>query len=162
MKTKRLTKCSMEYMSILFLIWQVVDYYAVLFHVDAGENPTTTISKLLEKDGISYVRLSFPKTEYVSYGCKLVQKMKRVYNEYLRYCLLPDQKLLKPFSAGSSIHDIMESLYVDLVYEDDTYINMDIVYIDNLEAYNYVRADESKPVLIDETTSKEDDDLWDF
>ena len=141
MSKKRLT--SMEYLAILFIVWQLVDYYSVLFQVDAGSNPAETITRLLEKDGITYLRLSFPKVEREPYG-RRVFKMKRIYNEYLRYALLPAQDILKPFSAGSDYADIIEPLYVDMVYEDDTHINLNVVYIDNLEAYNYVRHDEIK------------------
>lgn len=143
MSKKRLTKCSMEYLTILFIVWQLVDYYSVLFQVDAGSNPAETITRLLEKDGITYLRLSFPKVEREPYG-RRVFKMKRIYNEYLRYALLPEQDILKPFSAGSDYADIIEPLYVDMVYEDDTHINLNVIYIDNMEAYTYVRNDEIK------------------
>ena len=76
MKTKRLTQGCMEYMSILFYIWQLVSYYSVLFYIDAGDNPASTYAKLLEKDGISYVRLSFPKSVSSIYGCKILKKIK--------------------------------------------------------------------------------------
>ena len=36
----------------------------------------------------------------------------------------------------------MEPLYVDMVYEDENMIHLDVIYVDNPIAYDYVREDE--------------------
>lgn len=140
--TQKLTKYSLEYHMIIYYIWQLVDYYSVLFNVDTSQAPSEIITKLMQAEGISYIRFSFPKAERKSYGA-LVRHMKQVYNQYLRYVLLPQQRILKPFCADADdIYGMLEALYVNLVFEDDGYIYLDVIYVDNYDAYNHVRNDE--------------------
>lgn len=140
--TKRLSKYRLEYHMIIYIIWRLVDYYATLFSVDTSNPATQTINKLYTVGDISYVRCSFPKAENKDYGT-LVLRMKHVYNEYLRYALLPEQQILKPFFANKNdIYSMLEALYVDVVYEDNSYINLDVIYVDNMKAYKHVRRDE--------------------
>ncbi len=141
MKKERLKTSSLEYLAILFIIWQLIDYYSKTYRIDAGNNPAQTIAKIMEFDGISYVRLSFPKIEQENYF-GLVFEMKQVFNDYLRFVLLPEQKILKPFLAGNDYRCLMEPLYVKEIFEDDRYINLDVIYIDNMKAYTCAWSDE--------------------
>ncbi|MBQ8246375.1 MAG: hypothetical protein IJZ42_04515 [Lachnospiraceae bacterium] len=141
MKKERLKTSSLEYLAILFIIWQLVDYYSKTYRIDAGNDPARTIAKIMEFDGVSYVRLSFPKIEQEHYF-RLVFEMKQVFNDYLRYVLLPEQKILKPFLAGNDYRSLMEPLYVKDIFEDDSYINLDVIYIDNMKAYTCAWSDE--------------------
>lgn len=139
---KRLSKYSLEYHMIIYIIWQLVDYYSILFSVDTSQAPSEIITRLMQTKGISYIRFSFPKVERVEYKA-VVLKMKHVYNQYLRYVLLPHQDVIRPFCAdGDAIYGMLEALYVNMVFEDDSYINLDVIYVDNFEAYNHVRNDE--------------------
>ena len=137
----RLEKTNFKYLTILHIIWQLVSYYGKLFQTIAGNDPATTPAKIREENGITYITFSFPKV-LNSQRNYTVLEMREIYNEYLRLILCPQQNILLPFQRGSEIHNIMEPLYVDMVYEDETTIYLDVIYIDNPIAYDYVRNDE--------------------
>lgn len=142
---KRLQKIDLIYLHILYVVWQLVDYYSVLFRVDAGEDPAKIPAEIGLKDGVSYLRFTFPKIDEMrDYS---VLEMLDIYNDYLRIKLLPEQDLLKPFCNGTGLYDMVESLYVDKVYEIEGYLYLEVIYIDNTLAFNYMRAKE-KEILI--------------
>ena len=68
--------------------------------------------------------------------------MKDIFNEYLRYVFLPNQEWIPPYQNGTGIYDLIESLYIDMVCIADSYILLDVVYIDNPLAFKYVREQE--------------------
>ena len=140
---KRLQKTDIEYLQILHILWQLVDYYSKLFQIMAGDEPTKLHTKLYEHDGITHIQVIFPKVQNVERSYSVLE-MKDIFNEYLRYVLLPHQQLLYPYHNGNNLYDYLEPLYVDIVYEDSGYINLDVIYIDNLLAYKYVRKQEEK------------------
>lgn len=137
----RLQKTNFEYLSILFIIWKLVSYYGELFQVVAGDDPATIPAKIREENGITYIHFCFPKV-LNSFRGYTVLDMREKYNEYLRIVLLPAQKELPPYQGGTGIHHLMEPLYVDMVYEDENMIHLDVIYVDNPIAYDYVREDE--------------------
>lgn len=138
---KRLSTYSLEYHMIIFYIWTLTDYYSTLFSIDTSNPATQTINKLYTVGDISYIRCSFPKAEIKDYGT-LVLRMKHVFNEYLQFAILPDS-ILKPFCADADDkYGMLEALYVDVVFEDNSYINLDVIYVDNMKAYKHVRRDE--------------------
>lgn len=138
----KLSKYSLEYHMIIFYVWQLVDYYSNLFAVDTSQAPSETITRLMRINGMDYVRFSFPKAEDKKYGT-LVLRMKYVYNQYLRYAILPEQKILKPFLADrNDIYSMVEALYVEKVFEDNRFINLDVIYINSMKAFKHVRKDE--------------------
>ena len=138
---KKLQKTDIEYLQILHILWQLVDYYSKLFQIIAGNNPAKISDKLYEADGISHIQVNFPKVQNVE-RTYTVLEMKDIFNEYLRYVLLPHQQLLYPYHNGNNLYDYLEPLYVDMVYEDSGYINLDVVYVDNLLAYKHVKSKE--------------------
>lgn len=141
MNTKRLSQCSPEYLAILYIIWQLVSYYGKLFQVIAGNEPAKTIARITQEDGITHIYFSYPKVQNSERGYTVLE-MRDIYNDYLRMVLLPAQKSIVPFHGGKELYEVVESLYVNLVYEDSGYINLDIIYVDNPIAYKYVREDE--------------------
>lgn len=138
----KLSKYSLEYHMIIFYVWQLVDYYSNLFAVDTSQAPSETITRLMRINGMDYVRFSFPKAEDKKYGT-LVLRMKYVYNQYLCYAILPEQKILRPFIADKNdIYSMVEALYVERVFEDNSFINLDVIYINSMKAFKHVRKDE--------------------
>ena len=138
---KKLKKTDIEYLHILHVIWQLADYYSKLFQFIAGNDPAKIPTRLYELDGITHICVNFPKVQNVERNYSVL-KMKEIFNEYLRYALLPNQQGLKPYLDSKNLHDYLEPLYIDLVYEDSGYINIDIIYIDNNVAYKHVKQEE--------------------
>lgn len=137
---KRLVKTDFMYLQILYSIWRLVLYYAHLFQIDVKE-PTKTIADITQKDGITHLQIQFNRIENSEVEHTPLE-MKDIFNEYLRYVLLPNQKLIPPYQNGTGIYDLIESLYIDMVYLADSYILLDVVYIDNPLAFKYVREQE--------------------
>lgn len=140
---KRLEKTDLIYLHILYVIWQLVDYYSALFKVDAGQDPAKIPTEIRVKDGITYLRFSFPKilNEQTKYP---VLQMRDIYNDYLRINLLPAQNVIRPFSNGSAVYDIVEALFVDSVFENESDLFLEVVYVDNSLAFHYVRNKEKE------------------
>lgn len=145
---KRLQKTDYQFLSIIYAIWNLVNYYGKLFQVDAGDEPMKTSVKLSEKNGITILHFTFNQTFTKEYRYA-PDKMKQIYNEYLRYAILPSIDNLKPFIGGSGIYDIMEPLYIDRIVADMDLIHIDVIYIDNRQAFKYVQSDEKSNLLVE-------------
>ena len=134
--TKKLTKDKIEYLHILHAGWSTASYYSRLFGMDAGDEPAEIQTYLLEREGITSVRFKFPSCdsdkEY-SFG-----EIREIMQQHLQYCILPSDKILRPYMGGSTIYDIVEPLYIDRVEESKGIWRIDIVYVDNPLAYKYV------------------------
>ena len=104
--------------------------------MDAGDEPAEIQTYLLEREGITSVRFKFPSCdsdkEY-SFG-----EIREIMQQHLQYCILPSDKILRPYMGGSTIYDIVEPLYIDRVEESKGIWRIDIVYVDNPLAYKYV------------------------
>lgn len=137
----RLTKKSPEYLYILYIIFQLIEYFGKLFKIDAGECPTDIPTQLYEKEGITTLTFSFPKIIGEQRGYTVLQ-IQTILNDYLRIVLLPSQKFLNPYKNGRSIYDMIEPLYVDSVIEDESNIYLDVIYIMSPLEYSYVREQE--------------------
>lgn len=133
---KKLTKDKIEYLHILHAGWRTASYYSRLFGMDAGDEPAEMQTYLLEREGITSVRFKFPSCdsdkEY-SFG-----EIREIMQQHLQYCILPGDKILRPYMGGSTIYDIVEPLYIDRVEESKGIWRIDIVYVDNPLAYKYV------------------------
>ena len=137
----RLTKKSPEYLHILYIIFQLVEYFGKLFKIDAGECPTDIPTQISEKEGITTLTFSFPKIIGEKRGYTVLA-MQTILNDYLRIVLLPSQKYLQPLKNGRSIYDIIEPLFIDSVIEDERNINLDVIYVTSPLEYSYVREQE--------------------
>ncbi|MBE5852655.1 MAG: hypothetical protein E7299_06855 [Lachnospiraceae bacterium] len=137
---KRLSKTDFMYLQILYAIWRLVMYYSHLFQIDVKE-PAKTVADITQKDGVTHLQITFSRIENSEIEYSALE-MKDIFNEYLRYVLLPNQKLIPPYQNGTGIYDLIESLYIDMVYLADSYILLDVVYIDNPLAFKYVREQE--------------------
>lgn len=137
---KRLAKTDLRYLQILYAVWRLVVYYAYLFQLDVKE-PAKTVADITQKAGVTHLQITFNRIENSEVEHSALE-IKDIFNEYLRYVLLPSQKLIPPYQNGTGIYDLIESLYIDEVYLADSYILLDVVYIDNPLAFKYVREQE--------------------
>ena len=137
---KRLQKTDFMYLQIIYFIWRLVLYYAHLFQLDVKE-PAQTIANITQKDGITHLQIQCNRIENSELEHTALE-MKDIFNEYLRYVLLPNQNLIKPYQNGTGIYDLIEPLYIDMVCIAESYIILDVVYIDNPLAFKYVRDKE--------------------
>lgn len=138
MKT-RLTKESIEYLHILHAIWCVVSYYANLFGIDPWENPTKIPVDMVEKNGMTVFRFRFYSVPTPTDRDYRFGEIAEIMQEYLQYCILPEQTTLRPYVGGSSIYDIVEPLYIDRVEEFDGQWGIHVIYVDNPLAFAYVQ-----------------------
>lgn len=137
----KITKKSLEYLYIIYLIFSLVDYYGKLFSLDAGESPADIPVDIFEENNITFLRFSFSKIGDDRRGHTIFD-MQKIYNEYLNIVLLPSQNFLKPYKNGPGIYDIIEPLYVDSIFENEDTLFLDIVYINSPLSYAYVREQE--------------------
>ena len=137
---ERLTKQSITYLHILHVVWVLVSYYTRLFGIDAGEEPAQMKTFLIEREGITFVRFKFTSCDTLTGKEYSLEKIREIMQEYLQYCILPEQTILCPYMGGSTIYDIVEPLYIDRVEESKGIWRIDIVYVDNPLAFQYVKS----------------------
>lgn len=137
---KRLQKTDLQYLHVIYTIWRLVLYYAHLLQIEVTE-PLKTISKITEDNGVTHIHLQYKRIENSEIEYSPLE-IKDIFNEYLRYVLLPHQSLIPPYQNGTGIYDAVESLYIYMVLLEDSYIHLDVVYIDNPLAFKQVRSDE--------------------
>lgn len=133
-----LTKQQLIYLCILHIVWVMADYYSALFGIDAYECPTDIPCDIFEEEEKTVLRFTFrscaPDSRYS------VLDMAEIMQDYLQFCLLPQQTELKPYQGGTSQYDIVEPLFVSSVQHLKTWYEIDVVYVDNPVAYQYVKA----------------------
>lgn len=133
---KRLSKKSLTYLHILHVIWQLVDYYSNLFLIDAGECPCDIPVRIMEYEGKTFLRFTFnalpEKQEKYS-----VFDIAELMQEYLQYCLLPEQTFLCPYKGGTSLYDTVEPLFIDSVIAFDGFYWIDVLWINNPISFKY-------------------------
>lgn len=134
---KKLTKDKIEYLHILHAGWSTASYYSRLFGIYSWESPTEIPVNLIEKDGITILRFAFHSFDILPEKYSL-EETREIMQQYLQYCILPSDKILRPYMGGSTIYDIVEPLYIDRVEESKGIWRIDIVYVDNPLAYKYI------------------------
>lgn len=138
----KLTKQTQHYLSILYVIWELLAYYARLFKLDVPSDATKIPVKLsYYEDGVTHliVEIKSSRTPDPYYTG---ESMKTIFNEYLNYVLLPQHKELSPFKGGTSRYDIVDCLYIkEAVVLTTGYTYIDIIYVDNMQAFRQVKSD---------------------
>jgi hypothetical protein len=143
---KRLTVKDLRYLHIIYVMFIVLDYYSKLFQI-LPKNPLSIIGgmnvrrKISEDDGITKVHFHVKKVENSDRNGYTVFHIKEILNDYLR-CYLSYQDLVRPYASSARGDDFMESLYVSDVYENESTMYFEVVYVDNRLAYEFVRDDE--------------------
>lgn len=138
----KLNKQNKLYLTLLYVIWELLTYYARLFKLDVPSDATKLPVKLsIDDENITHLIVEIPSTRtpdpYYS-----GDSMKMIFNEYLNYVLLPEHKELNPFKGGTSRYDIIDCLYVnEAVVLTTGYTYIDIIYVDNMQAFRHVQSD---------------------
>lgn len=134
----KLTKKTLTYLHIVYTMWQLVDYYSKLFHMQAGDCPCDIPVQLMEEEGKTFLRFTFNALpeEQDRYS---VLDMEEMMQEHLQFCLLPEQTVLRPYRASSDIYDIVEPLYIDSVIALNGFFWIDVLWIDNPISFKYYK-----------------------
>lgn len=137
----KLTKKSLDFLHILYIIFLLMEYFADLFCIEIEDSPTNLPADILQNNGIT--KLTFAFSKIIGEERKsTISEIQCILNDYLRIVLLPSQKLLKLYKNGTGIFDLIEPLYIDYVYEDEMYLHIEVIYITSPLEYAYVRKQE--------------------
>ena len=131
-------KNSKTFLNILFYIYVTVTYYSNLMNIIVPNDIQKVPVSILDDAEKTMLRFSFQKNKNGS-RIHTVLQIADILNDYLQIVLLPNQTDLQPFQCGTSIHDAIEPLYVDMVFEDEYYINIDVIFVDNPLAFQYIK-----------------------
>lgn len=138
----KLNKQNKLYLTLLYVIWELLSYYEKLFKLHVPSDATKIPVKLsYYEDGVTHliVEIRSSRTPDPYYTG---ESMKTIFNEYLNYVLLPQHKELNPFKGGTSRYDIVDCLYVnEAVVLTTGYTYIDIIYVDNMQAFRQVKND---------------------
>ena len=140
----RLTKSSKKYLTILYVIQELLSYYSKFFKIKVSSDATKLPIKLsVDDDNITHLIVEIPSTRTPD-PYYTGDSMKTIFNEYLNIVLLPSQKELSAFAGGSSIYDVVDCLYVYQAFVLTTgYTYIDIIYVDNMQAFRMVKKDKN-------------------
>lgn len=138
----RLTKSSKKYLTILYVIWELLSYYTKLFKLNVPSDATKLPVKLsVDDENITHLIVEIPSTRTPD-PYYTGDAMKSIFNEFLNIVLLPEQPELQPFAGGNSRYDIVDCLYVSQALVLTTgYTYIDIIYVDNMQAFRLVKSD---------------------
>ncbi len=120
------------YQSILEVIEYTFFYYSNLFGFAVEKADIKTEYRNQGKCGMTYFTATVPKTNSCAYT---VQEMKQIMQEYMETCILPASQI-KPYSVGQ---ELLEPLYVDSITEKDKHYSVEIVYVDNVTSFRFVK-----------------------
>jgi len=135
---QQLTPASFHFLRIIYVIHQILTYYADLFGIDVPESPKDLNAEIFQNKNIRYIRFLVPVIKEFNSEYSLLE-IRKILNEYLQVTLA-SCKAFPPFCAGRSYHDMMEQLYIKTyTCSDSGYLLMDVLYIDNMDAYRLAR-----------------------
>lgn len=141
-----LTSASFHFLRILYVLHQILTYYAELIGIDVPESPKDLNSQIFQNNNIRYIRFTVPLIQEQQTDYSMLD-IRRILNEYLQVTLA-SSKSFPPFCAGRSYHDMIEQLYIKTcVSSDSGYLWLDVLYIDNMDAYRLARQIESEDLL---------------
>lgn len=133
---ERLKKDSKQFHDILYVIWQLLEYYSNLFGYDAPECAHELNTTMFRDGTLTKIRVSVPRIKEFSTPYS-VQDMRSIMNEYLS--LLLQHSTLSPFSAGNSYDEVVEPLFITIIVTNGRYFDFDILYVDNMDAYHVAK-----------------------
>lgn len=137
-----LKKQNKLYLSIVYVLWELLAYYESLFKLNVPTDATKLPVKLSVDDkNVTHLIVELPSTRTPD-PYYTGDAMKAIFNEYLNIVLLPEQPDLAPFSGGNSRSDLVDCLYVYQAHILTTgYSYIDIIYVDNMQAFRLVKSD---------------------
>lgn len=148
---QKLKKQEKAYLLILYVLWNLLDYHADLYYLNVPPNATKLRTKIAcGRDNVTHILLDTACTALPRPYCS-PSAMKDVFNEYLNIMMLHLCKELEPFTPADpfnnpsfSYNDLIDCLYVYKVsILDNGHCMIDLIYIDNMQAYRKVRADQN-------------------
>lgn len=145
---EKITKHSLAFLLILYAVWKAVDYYQWLLAIDAGSNPTKLPAVHIERDGMTFFRFRFlpdnppPRRKFD------LEYIKDLMQDYLNCCVLPDLKELRPYVGGPEPEDVIEPIYIDHVEHRDGKYWIEVLYVDNRIAFEYVKRHKEKGMIV--------------
>lgn len=139
-----LTVQKKKYLIILHAIWKLLTYYSMYFNLDVPDDPTKlNVGIVRHDDNVTHITVTVRCPRKVASYFFLREPMKPILNEYLNIVLLPQYKELPPFAAGKSYDEVVDCLYVySANYGENGYTYIDLIYVDNMQAYQAVRRDQ--------------------
>ncbi len=142
----RLTKQSKMYLSILYVLWELLSYYADMFRMDVPQDATGLSAEIsTDEDDATHILLDVPCISPPS-SFRGMSVMKESFNEYLNIALLPQSSELKPFAPPDirSYADLTDCIYIyKVAFLDSGHYFMDIIHVDSMPAYQKVRASQN-------------------
>lgn len=141
---ERLKKDSKQFHDILYVIWQLLEYYANFFGYDVPDTAHELQAKLFNDGTLTKIRVSVPRIKEFSTPYS-VQDMRSIMNEYLQ--LLMQDSTLPPFMAGTDFTQIVEPLYISIIVTNGSWYDMDFLYVDNMDAYKKVKENSMENII---------------
>ena len=137
-----LKKQNKLYLCIVYVLWELLAYYESLFKLNVPTDATKLPVKLsVDDENVTHLIVELPSTRTPD-PYYTGDAMKAIFNEYLNIVLLPEQPDLAPFSGGKSRYDLVDCLYVYQAHILTTgYSYIDIIYVDNMQAFRLVKSD---------------------
>lgn len=141
---ERLKKDSKQFHDILYVIWQLLEYYANFFGYDVPDTAHELQAKIFTDGTLTKIRVSVPciigfDTPYT------VKDMRSIMNEYLQIMLQHSD--LPPFAAGDSYNEMVETLFITVIVTNGHYYDLDFLYVDNMEAYRKVTENRMENII---------------
>lgn len=142
-----LSKNSLIFLHILFVIYQTISYYSKLIGIDPGDCPTDIPADIVQENGQTFLKLSFSAIEQEKIS---ILEMKSYLQDYLQYAIMPKQNFLRPYQYGHLEHQFCCPLYIYKI-ENEThengqcYYHFYVIWIDNKSAYEVMRKAENFP-----------------
>ena len=137
-----LKKQNKVFLSIVYVLWELLAYYESLFKLDVPTDATKLPVKLsVDDENVTHLIVELPSTRTPD-PYYTGDAMKAIFNEYLNIVLLPEHPDLAPFSGGKSRYDLVDCLYVYQAHILTTgYSYIDIIYVDNMQSFRLVKSD---------------------
>ena len=133
---EKLTLRSKLLHDLLFIVWVIAGYYEQLFGYTVPEKAADMNVEIKEENGITKIYFKLPCIyEYSAYSP--IDQIPRLFNHHLYYDMLPSARIPK-YRASSLPHDTVESFLVNKIIPDSNYITIEIIYIDNPIAYDFI------------------------
>lgn len=133
-----MTKQNIIYLFILHMIWTLADYYSKMFGIDPYESPQDIPCDIFEEEGKTVLRFSFP---YIAINNpSSTTDMAEIMEDHLQCCLLPQQTVLELYQGGTEWFELVEPLHVMAVRRSKDKYEIDIIYVDNSVAFQYVKT----------------------
>jgi len=140
-----LRKSSKLYAEIIFIIWQVISYYANCFCYSAPASMFDMNTRLYTLEGLQFIDIRVPLIRH--FPTKKFNEIREVFQQYLTYALLPESSL-RPYAGGNTAYDIVEPIFVDwamIDLENNNNLMFRFLYICDPISFDYYKTHQIVP-----------------